>query len=324
MHAKFNEMQPIPVEGVYHKVGVDMIGPLQTSVSGNRYIITIIEFMTKNVEAAAVPDKSSNTTAEFLDREIICRQSTPAEVVTDLGGEFRGDFKALLDRCGIDHRLISSYHPQASGLTERANQTIIRALVKMTAENLLSWDKQIPKVLLGYRLDAQASTKFSPFFLLHARPVVLPLVRRHRANLLPLYDEVPTDSEVAKQAERLSALKAEARASIRQMHGSLGKENPTELGTLPFGGLTVAQYLGLPVHETELPPAAPSTTTNPVPEATVPKLRAEQAAATTVRTLTILNPTVSKGSPAVIAPATTAGPNTAATTAAHPVIEDAN
>ena len=206
----------------------------------------------------------------------------------------------------------------------------------MTAENLLSWDKQIPKVLLGYRLDAQASTKFSPFFLLHARPMVLPLVHRHRANLLPLYDEVPTDSEVAKQAERLTASKAEARASIlqgqekqkpsyarRQMHGSLGKENPTELGTLPFRGLTVAQYLGLPARETELPPAAPSTTTNPVPEATVPKLRAEQAAATTVRTLTILNPTVSKGSPAVIAPATTAGPNTAATTAAHPVTEEA-
>ena len=146
-------------------------------------------------------------------------------------------------------------------MTERANQTIIRALVKMTAENLLSWDKQIPKVLLGYRLDAQASTKFSPFFLLHARPVVLPLVQRHRANLPPLYDELLTDSEVAKQAERLIALKAEATASIlqglekqkpsyarRQVRGSLGKENTTELGTLPFGGLTAAQYLGLPVR----------------------------------------------------------------------------
>ena len=58
MHAKFHEMQLMPVEGVYHKVGVDKIGPLQTSASGNRYIITIIEFMTKNVEAAGVPDKS--------------------------------------------------------------------------------------------------------------------------------------------------------------------------------------------------------------------------------------------------------------------------
>lgn len=56
MHAKFNEllgMQPIPVEGVYHKVGVDMIGPLQTSASGNRYIITTVDYMTKNVKAAA-------------------------------------------------------------------------------------------------------------------------------------------------------------------------------------------------------------------------------------------------------------------------------
>jgi len=197
MRAKFNEpleMQPIPVEGVYHMVGVDMTRPLQTSASGNRYIITTIDYMTKNLEAAAVSGKSSKSTAKFFDREVICRSSTPAEVVTDQGGEFRGDFKALLDRCGNDHGLTGPYHPQANALTERANQTLIRAL-----EDPLNWDKQIPRVLLGCRSSAQASTNSSPFFLLHGHLMVLPLGDRHRANMEPLYDDVPPDSKITKQ-----------------------------------------------------------------------------------------------------------------------------
>lgn len=77
MHASWNfkeplDMQPIPVEGIFHKVGIDMIGPLQTSASGNCNINTEMHW----------------TTAEFFDREVICRQSTTAEAVSDRGGEF--------------------------------------------------------------------------------------------------------------------------------------------------------------------------------------------------------------------------------------------
>ena len=64
------EIQPIAVQGIYYKVGKDMIGPLQTSQSGNKYIITAVDYMSKNIEAEAVPNKSSKTTAEFFYRDI--------------------------------------------------------------------------------------------------------------------------------------------------------------------------------------------------------------------------------------------------------------
>lgn len=97
------------------------------------------------------------------------------EVVTDQGGEFQGEFQALLDKCGIDHRLTSPYHPQANGLTERANQTLTRSLIKMTKNDPDNWDKQIPTVLMGYRATKQASTKYSPFFMLHGHEMVMPI-----------------------------------------------------------------------------------------------------------------------------------------------------
>jgi hypothetical protein len=174
--------------------------------------------------------------------------------------------------------------------------------VQMT-EDPFNWDKHIPRVLLGYTSRAQTFTKYSPFFLLHRHRTVLPLGHRHRANVVPLYDDVSTDSELTKQAERLAALEVEARASIlqaqetqkltysrHQLHGSVGKENQTKLGTRPFGGLTAAQciihrllcciyiHLRLPIHELERPLIAPmgSIITNLLPDATVTKLQAEK------------------------------------------------
>jgi len=70
------EMQPIVVQDIYHKVGVEMIGPIQTSISGNKYIITAMDYLSKNIEAEPVPNKSSKTTAEFLYRDIICRHAS--------------------------------------------------------------------------------------------------------------------------------------------------------------------------------------------------------------------------------------------------------
>jgi len=47
------EKQPIAVQGICHKVGVDMIGFLQMSTSGNKYIIIATDYMSKDIEAEA-------------------------------------------------------------------------------------------------------------------------------------------------------------------------------------------------------------------------------------------------------------------------------
>lgn len=55
-------LHPIPVKPmVWYQVGVDLIGPLPTSRSGNRYIITLCDYFSKWPEAEAVPDKKGLT-----------------------------------------------------------------------------------------------------------------------------------------------------------------------------------------------------------------------------------------------------------------------
>ena len=196
IHVSFNEpkeLHPIAVKGVYHKVGIDLIGPLQpTTTRGNNYIITSVDYLTKNVEARAVPNKESQTVADFFWDEVVCRHGNVAEVISDRGREFHGSFTELLDSCHIDHRFTSAHHPQSNGLTERFNETLTVALRKLEHDHPEDWDTYISTILLGYRASVQASTQYSPIFLLHGYEMPLP-VRALRPTAVPMLESGDID-----------------------------------------------------------------------------------------------------------------------------------
>ena len=143
----------------------------------------------------------------------------------------------MLDKCGIDHRVTSPYHPQANGLTERANQTLTKALVKMTKEDPHNWDKQIPTVLMGYRATKQASTKYSPFFMLHGHEMVMPIDNKGRtvsaelganseALLADLFGPSPEVLDTAHDNIEKAQEKQKASYARRQMHGAVSAAVP--------------------------------------------------------------------------------------------------
>ena len=55
---------------------------------------------------------------------VLCRYGAPAEVLTDQGTEFRGEFQEMLDEALIHHRKTLRDHPQADGLAKRMVQTL--------------------------------------------------------------------------------------------------------------------------------------------------------------------------------------------------------
>ncbi len=60
---KNNELHPIPVEGSWDRIGIDIVGLLLVIEQGNRYIVTCIDYMTKWAEAKPLPDKSARHVA---------------------------------------------------------------------------------------------------------------------------------------------------------------------------------------------------------------------------------------------------------------------
>jgi hypothetical protein len=140
------------------------------------------------------------------------RFGASAEVVTDGGSEFKGEFDLQLRRSLIDHRVTSANHPQTDGLAERAVQTMKRALTKLceAAGQVKDWDLQLPWVCLGYRCSPQASTKLSPYQLLYARSPVVPPAVVQRVSVPINFDDPAQAAESllqrAKELERLSPM----------------------------------------------------------------------------------------------------------------------
>ncbi|KAJ9522419.1 hypothetical protein QJQ45_008293 [Haematococcus lacustris] len=156
--ASFNlrdaQLSPLPVASLFYRWGVDLAGPLPRTHRGNEYLMVCIEHLTNHVELVPIPDRLASTTAYHFNHQVLGRFGASAEVVTDGGREFKGEFADLLLRYLIDHRVTSPHHPQADGLAERAVQTGKEALRKhiVVAGDPAAWDEALPAIALGYRV----------------------------------------------------------------------------------------------------------------------------------------------------------------------------
>ena len=125
-------LHPIPIQPEFwSRVGVDLIGSLEETAAGNKYILTCVDAFTKWPEAVALPDKSAKSVADALYR-LFCRHGCCAVAINDLGQEFVNQVsERMLECCGVDQRVSSAYHPQTNGLTERFNRCLVDMLRKL-------------------------------------------------------------------------------------------------------------------------------------------------------------------------------------------------
>ena len=165
------EVVPIP----FYMIGVDIVGPLKTTRSGNKYILSIIDYYTKYAEAEALPNQEAETIVRVLE-QIFARHGMPSVLLTDQGRNFESHLvKSMCQLFGIEKRRTTAYHPQTDGLCERFN-AILKSLLRMKVNNDQNdWDEQLPHALLAYRISKQSPTGVTPFEMLYGRDARLPL-----------------------------------------------------------------------------------------------------------------------------------------------------
>ena len=110
---KRNEpLHPIPVHSPFYQIGIDFVGPLPKTKSGNKYIITAMDYLTKWPEAKAVPEATAEQTAIFIYEEIICRHGCPTKILSDRGSHFKNQMiEKLMEKFQIKHLFSTPYHP---------------------------------------------------------------------------------------------------------------------------------------------------------------------------------------------------------------------
>jgi hypothetical protein len=146
------------IETPFERIAVDLIGPLQPiSSSGNRYILTVVDYATRYPEATALPSIEAERVAEALV-DIFCRVGIPREMLTDMGSQFTSGLMAETSRLLSLRQLTTTpYHPMCNGLVERFNGTLKQMLRRVCAYQPREWDKYLSAALFVYREVPQES-----------------------------------------------------------------------------------------------------------------------------------------------------------------------
>ncbi len=111
-----------------------------------------------------------NENMKITSSFIIFRWGAPARLLSDQGREFVAKVNDEVCReFGIKRSVTSAYHPQTNGLDERTNQTLKQRLSKLVNEHQNNWCDFLDEVAYSIRTQKQASTKYTPFYLMFGR-----------------------------------------------------------------------------------------------------------------------------------------------------------
>ena len=132
MATKRNEMPMnymLQVEA-FNLWGIDFMG-LFPSSRGKQYILVVVDYVTKWVEAQPLATITARKMTEFIQKHILCRYGIPRIIVSDNGLQFMAkEFQEWCADRGIQNKFASVSHPQSNGQVEVTNRTIVEGIKK--------------------------------------------------------------------------------------------------------------------------------------------------------------------------------------------------
>nr|GFB63133.1 reverse transcriptase domain-containing protein [Tanacetum cinerariifolium] len=126
--------------------GIDFLGPFP-SFKGNKYILVAVDYLSKWVEAKALPTNNARLVVKFL--------------------------KSLFSQF--------AYHPQTSGQVEVTNRGLKRILKKTVGENRALWSDKLEDALWAFRIAYKTSIGCTPYRLVYGKACHLPHEIEHKA-----------------------------------------------------------------------------------------------------------------------------------------------
>ncbi|GJR04259.1 reverse transcriptase domain-containing protein [Tanacetum coccineum] len=170
----------IQVCEIFDVWGIDFMGPFPSS-RGNKYILVAVDYLSKWVEANALPTNDARVVVKFL-KSLFARFGTPRAIKSDRRTHFCNDkFAKVMSKYGVTHRLATAYHPQMSGQVEVSNYGLKRILERTVGENRASWSDRLDDALWAFRTAYKTPIGCTPYKLVYGKSCHLPIELEHRA-----------------------------------------------------------------------------------------------------------------------------------------------
>nr|GEZ67513.1 hypothetical protein [Tanacetum cinerariifolium] len=160
--------------------GIDFMGPFSSS-RGNKYILVAVDYLSKWVEAKALPTNDARVVCKFL-KSLFARFGAPRAVISDHGTHFCNDqFAKVMLKYGVTHRLSTAYHPRTSGQVEVSNRGLKRIIERTIAENRASWSDKLDDALWAFFTAYKTPIGCTPYKLVYGKACHLPIKLEHKA-----------------------------------------------------------------------------------------------------------------------------------------------
>ena len=109
--------------------GMDIQGPLPKAPRAIKYLLVVIDYFTKWIEARPLQEITASEMEKLTWKHLIYRYDLPYAIVTDNDTQFKAHtYENFLTRLGIKHPVTSIKHPQTNDQAEVANKIILRIL----------------------------------------------------------------------------------------------------------------------------------------------------------------------------------------------------
>ncbi|GKC05187.1 reverse transcriptase domain-containing protein [Tanacetum coccineum] len=155
---------------------VDTTGPSPEGPGKVKFLIVVVDYFTKWIEAKPVATITGNQVKKFVWDNIVCRFGLLGEIVSDNGKHIRDNpFKDWCEKLCIRQCFASVKHPQTNDLVERANISLREGIKARLDERSKDWIRELSHVLWSHRIMIKSSNGETPFLLTYGTEAVIPV-----------------------------------------------------------------------------------------------------------------------------------------------------
>jgi transposase InsO family protein len=196
-------------------------GPIPLTANKNRNLLPFMDHLTNYAEAVPITTMTAEECTRAYVTHVIARHGASSKLLSDQGRNFTSAFfRETCKILGVKQLFTNAYHPQANGILEGVHRSLSEGLAHYVNACVNNWDTLVPLYLMAYRNTPHGTSKYSPFYMLHGREMVLTSMQSLRAKLPPEIRETDHEPRFENLKSKLRTAYKLARDHSRKSHAA--------------------------------------------------------------------------------------------------------